>query len=254
MPPKKRKAAAAAATPSPPPAKSQKTSKIQMKRELNSSPPPDPKKQNLDIQLDEQFRAASCKYLTLLRLFTIDSAQLVLFMSTIMAPSTTPVLIKATLLRRRITTRLVSPHFSPQITLTEQFYFIQLIKAQNGGSHYCHTRWGRVGESGKSNTNTYGSLEEAMDDFKNRFKEKTGLKWEDRLDEPKDKKYTYLQKNYDVREDAEVNEEEKPTVESKLPLQSQELIRFIFNDDHFQATMQSIGYVSYPVLSFSCCA
>jgi poly [ADP-ribose] polymerase 2/3/4 len=83
-----------------------------------------------------------------------------------------------------------------------------------------------------------------MVDFKKRFKEKTGLKWEDRLSEPKDKKYTYLQKNYDVQEEPELKGEDKPTVESKLPPQSQELIRFIFNDDHFQATMQSIGYVS----------
>jgi hypothetical protein len=71
-----------------------------------------------------------------------------------------------------------------------------------------------------------------MADFGTKFKDKTGL-------------YTYLEKSYDVQEEPEVKvEDNKPVVESKLPPQSQELLKFIFNDDHFQTTMRQMGYVS----------
>jgi poly [ADP-ribose] polymerase 2/3/4 len=129
-------------------------------------------------------------------------------------------------------------------SLIKQFYLIQLIKAPKGTSYFCHTRWGRVGETGKSNTNMHGSLEDAMTDFGKKFKEKTGLKWEDRGDTPKEKKYKYLAKTYDVQEEPEVEvQDNKPVIESKLPPQSQELMKFIFNDDHFQTTMKQMGFV-----------
>lgn len=76
------------------------------------------------------------------------------------------------------------------------------------------------------------SLEDAKKDFEKKFKEKTGLEWSDRMDKPKDKKYTYIEKSYeddDVDEEAGDNEEDsKASVKSELDLPTQRLMELIF--------------------------
>ena len=94
------------------------------------------------------------------------------------------------------------------------------------------------------------TLDDAIKDFDKKFKDKSGQKWEDRGEPAKKGKYTFLEKNYEDDEDdqAEGNghvkkeEEDEPKVESKLPIQTQRLMELIFNQNHFNAVLEQIGY------------
>lgn len=99
------------------------------------------------------------------------------------------------------------------------------------------------------------SLEAALKEFEKKFKDKTGLKWEDRGEDSKGgKKYTYLEKNYDDEEEEDQPEvKQEDSVESKLPLQTQRLIELIFNENHFNAALEDIGYVSIVSLLLNPC-
>lgn len=96
-------------------------------------------------------------------------------------------------------------------------------------------------------------LEMALKDFDKKFKDKSGHKWEDRAEPPKKGKYTFLEMSYedddDGKDEANVKKEEdrdddekKPIVESKLPRQTQRLMELIFNQNHFNAVLEQIGY------------
>lgn len=96
------------------------------------------------------------------------------------------------------------------------------------------------------------SLDDALKDFNKKFKDKSGHKWDDRAEPAKKGKYTFLERNYEDDEDDEnaaaqvKNEDEdedgKPIVESKLPKQTQRLMELIFNQNHFNAVLEQIGY------------
>ncbi|KAK5696206.1 hypothetical protein LTR97_008626 [Elasticomyces elasticus] len=130
-----------------------------------------------------------------------------------------------------------------------KFYRLQLLE---GGKHdHVHTRWGRVGEFGQVKTMDFEDFDDAMKEFKKKFKDKSGLAWEDRANDPKKGKYTFIEKNYDDddEEDAkgdvkkeEEDEESKPQIESKLPKQTQRLMELIFNENHFNSVLENIGY------------
>lgn len=114
-----------------------------------------------------------------------------------------------------------------------------------------HTRWGRVGEFGQVKTMGPFDLDKAIQEYNKKFKDKSGNKWEDRSQPAKKGKYTFLERNYeDDEDDAEeqVKKEEDddddaaPKVTSKLPLQTQRLIELIFNQNHFNAVLENIGY------------
>ena len=64
----------------------------------------------------------------------------------------------------------------------------QLLRNPNGADFKTWTRWGRVGERGQSKVLGSGSLSDAMDSFEGKFKDKSGLKWEDRGKDPKNGK------------------------------------------------------------------
>ena len=124
-----------------------------------------------------------------------------------------------------------------------------LQKGKN--EYYAHTRWGRVGEFGQVKTMGPSSLDDAIKEFNKKFKDKSGHKWEDRSEPAKKGKYTFLEKNYEDNEDDQNDgdgqvkkeeEEEKPKVESKLPIQTQRLMELIFNQNHFNAVLEQIGY------------
>ncbi|KAK5940734.1 hypothetical protein PMZ80_007151 [Knufia obscura] len=128
-----------------------------------------------------------------------------------------------------------------------KFYALQALADEKKKSRfYSHTRWGRVGEEGQIKTMEESSLEDAKKDFEKKFKEKTGLEWSDRMDKPKDKKYTYIEKSYeddDVDEEAGDDEEDsKASVKSELDLPTQRLMELIFNENHFNAVLEEIGY------------
>ncbi|KAL8828885.1 MAG: hypothetical protein Q9191_002337 [Dirinaria sp. TL-2023a] len=122
-------------------------------------------------------------------------------------------------------------------------------KDGQGKEYYCHTRWGRVGEFGQSKTMGPTSLDAAYKEFLKKFKDKSGHKWEDRGEPAKKGKYTFLERSYeddDEQDNSGVKKEEdddgSPPIESKLPRQVQRLVELIFNQNHFNATLESIGY------------
>lgn len=93
----------------------------------------------------------------------------------------------------------------------------------------------------------------AMKEFQKKFKDKSGHKWEDRDQEPKKGKYTYIQKNYDDDDDNDGDaggavkkeghdEEYADVAPSKLPMATQRLMELIFNQNHFNSVLESIGY------------
>ena len=92
------------------------------------------------------------------------------------------------------------------------------------------------------------SLEDALKEFDKKFKSKTGHSWSDRANakEPKKGKYTFIERNYedDEEEAAEKSEgtDAKNEEDSKLPIQTQRLMELIFNQNHFNAVLEQIGY------------
>jgi poly [ADP-ribose] polymerase 2/3/4 len=118
-----------------------------------------------------------------------------------------------------------------------KFYFLQLLKCDNCGDFFVHTRWGRVGEYGQFKTTGPTNEDDAMTEFEKKFQSKTGLSWDDRNEEALGgKKYTYLEKAYDDDdEDQKNSKKDKNAVKSKLPLQTQRLIELIFNENHFNS-------------------
>ncbi|KAI9038281.1 putative poly(ADP)-ribose polymerase PARP [Aspergillus affinis] len=133
---------------------------------------------------------------------------------------------------------------------SNKFYRIQILVDKSGKDFKTWTRWGRVGEHGQSALLGDGLIETAEAEFKKKFKDKSGLAWDNRLDDPKKGKYTFIERNYEEDSDSEdeedqkkvVTEEKKPEPESTLSAPVQELISFIFNPDHFQSVMASMSY------------
>lgn len=140
----------------------------------------------------------------------------------------------------------------------EQFYRLQLIEQEAGkgkkkSKEYCtHTRWGRVGEYGQVKTINAEDLNAALKEFQKKFKDKSGHTWDDRNEEPKKGKYTFIERSYeddddtaaDVKkeEDGDDDAEQKDDVQSELPIQVQRLMELIFNQNHFNSVLESIGY------------
>jgi poly [ADP-ribose] polymerase len=129
-----------------------------------------------------------------------------------------------------------------------KFYTIQLL--ENGDDYKVWTRWGRVAEKGQSALLGDGTLENALKEFKKKFKDKSGLSWDNRLDAPKPKKYVFLERNYEPDDSQKEAEEDKPKVEeadfeeveSKLSLPVQNLMKLIFNKAFMNEAMQSLDY------------
>lgn len=59
-----------------------------------------------------------------------------------------------------------------------KFYVIQLLETPGGFA--CWNRWGRVGEKGQNKLRKFTSLEDARNDFEQKFQEKTKNKWAER--------------------------------------------------------------------------
>ncbi|KAJ2986872.1 hypothetical protein NUW58_g4176 [Xylaria curta] len=120
------------------------------------------------------------------------------------------------------------------------------------GDYRTWTRWGRVGEYGQSKTVGNGCLEDALKQFNDKFKSKSGLSWDNRGDQPRPNKYAFIEKSYepdseDENDDAdqaktEVKEEEEP--ESKLSKPIQDLMKLIFNQEYFTNAMSDLNYDS----------
>ncbi|KAJ5817241.1 hypothetical protein N7447_009474 [Penicillium robsamsonii] len=131
-----------------------------------------------------------------------------------------------------------------------KFYRVQLLVGANS-KYFTWTRWGRVGEHGQSACLGNGDLANAMQQYEKKFKDKSGLKWEKRLDTPKHGKYTFLERNYEeddedeepVKNEKTIKEEEdEPMAESALSKGLQNLMSFIFNRQNVLDTLAAMSY------------
>lgn len=106
-----------------------------------------------------------------------------------------------------------------------------LVDDKKKNNFYAHARWGRVGEDGQVKTVQASSLDDAKKEFEKKFKDKSGLAWEDRNEKAKDKKYTYIEKAYEAddgeKDDDDDKDDSKP-VKSELDLPTQRLMELIF--------------------------
>ncbi|KAK1974714.1 poly polymerase catalytic domain-containing protein [Colletotrichum cereale] len=139
-----------------------------------------------------------------------------------------------------------------------KFYRIQLV--QDGTTYKTWTRWGRVGEWGQCAVLGNGSLNDALNNFDKKFKDKSGLAWANRGDDPKPKKYAFIERSYepdsdndgddddedgagpaDKIKDEESDEEPEP-VQCTLAKPVEELMNLIFNQKYFRDAMTSMNY------------
>lgn len=133
-----------------------------------------------------------------------------------------------------------------------KFYRAQLLISSSG--YRTWTRWGRVGEKGQSKMLGDGSLENALKEFKKKFKEKHGNTWEDRDGPQKPNKYTLIEINYEDSDDENKKAStpstaldaspEKPKLHVKCTLEPpvQRLMELIFNLQVFSNTMAALNY------------
>jgi poly [ADP-ribose] polymerase len=98
-----------------------------------------------------------------------------------------------------------------------------------------------------------GGLENAIIEFEKKFKAKSGLKWDDRAEEPKAGKYAYVERSYNPDSDEEddvdagADGDEKDDIkrevaECTLEPPVQDLMKLIFNQSYFDATMSDLNY------------
>ncbi|KAF6828954.1 hypothetical protein CPLU01_08184 [Colletotrichum plurivorum] len=130
-----------------------------------------------------------------------------------------------------------------------KFYRVQLI--QNGSTYLTWTRWGRVGESGTHAVLGGGSLDDALRQFDKKFRDKSGLAWANRGDDPKPKKYAFIERSYDqdsdddaddaIKNEDDEEEEQKPAM-CTLDKPVEELMGLIFNMGYFAQAMSSMNY------------
>ncbi|CAK7203836.1 hypothetical protein SEUCBS139899_006585 [Sporothrix eucalyptigena] len=132
-----------------------------------------------------------------------------------------------------------------------KFYRIQVLKT-NAGKYSTWTRWGRVGERGQSAMLGGGSLDDAIKQFEKKFRDKSGLPWDRRGDDPRPGKYAYVERNYNEDEDEDDQEEDEEKAKEEeddyVPLVCtlappvQSLMELIFNRQFFAATMSDLNY------------
>jgi poly [ADP-ribose] polymerase 2/3/4 len=90
----------------------------------------------------------------------------------------------------------------------------------------------RVGETGQVKTVDFADLDGAKTEYGKRFKSKTGLAWENRTDEPKANKYTFIERAYeddaDDGDDAAASNGDAKQPQSQLDMATQRLMELIF--------------------------
>lgn len=138
---------------------------------------------------------------------------------------------------------------------SNKFYRIQLLKDKTQGIYKTWTRWGRVGEVGQSAMLGKGELDEAMRLFQKKFKDKSGLKWENRFDPPLNSRYAFIERSYEEADEKPKQKEESETLNGKnddaddhetpkssLPQPVQDLVKFIFNPNTFSRALSDMAY------------
>lgn len=132
----------------------------------------------------------------------------------------------------------------------------QLLHEPKSNDFKTWTRWGRVGESGQNAILGNGTLADAIKNFEKKFRDKSGLAWDKRNDDPKPGKYAFIERSYnpDSDDEADADDKNKEDVkkeeaeddytppESKLEEPVKELMELIFNQQYFQAAMAALNY------------
>lgn len=111
-----------------------------------------------------------------------------------------------------------------------KFYIMQILDKGNGS--YCHfTRYGRIGESGKTIYKELSDLSNAIASYEKQFKTKTGNKWENREDFVfKKGKYFLTEISYEgdiKKDDLEKLDKQIEIKNSILDERTQELMKLI---------------------------
>lgn len=116
-----------------------------------------------------------------------------------------------------------------------------------------------MGDAGQSKQLGDGSFEDALKQFESKFKDKSGLKWDQRNDPPKSKKYTFIERDYNVSSSDEAeNDDDLPgagsrrgskqsntstkSIECTLQKPVQRLMEMIFNKQYFEQTLTELHY------------
>ncbi|KAF5701057.1 poly polymerase [Fusarium mundagurra] len=137
-----------------------------------------------------------------------------------------------------------------------RFYNIQVLKDPISSDFKTWTRWGRVGEKGQNATLGNGTAADAIKQFENKFKDKSGLVWNDRTDGPKPNKYVFIERRYSPHSDYEgemsgnepnkkvagEQEDEGSPPECTLEKPIKKLMEFIFDQQCFSKTISALKY------------
>ncbi|UNI18506.1 NAD(+) ADP-ribosyltransferase [Purpureocillium takamizusanense] len=135
-----------------------------------------------------------------------------------------------------------------------KFYRLQILRDTTSGSFKTWTRWGRVGEAGQNAILGNGTFPDALKNFEKKFKDKSGLPWDRRGEDPKPGKYAFVERSYNDDDDeddedmddaevkAEDGDEQASTPDCTLPKPVQDLMEIIFNQKYFMDTMASLNY------------
>ncbi|KAK3649312.1 hypothetical protein LTR22_012913 [Elasticomyces elasticus] len=127
-----------------------------------------------------------------------------------------------------------------------KFYRLQLL-VNATGQYQTWTRWGRVGDRGQSKVLGNGNLASAMSEYEKKFKDKAGLKWEDRGLPPKSGKYVFLERSYEAEEKPRAKADStrgrsKSPPKCTLDPPVRSLMELIFNEEYFSAVMKDLNY------------
>ena len=117
-----------------------------------------------------------------------------------------------------------------------KFYIMQIIK--NGSQHIVYIRYGRIGESGRTDYKTHPSESSAISFFEKQFRSKTGNAWLDRDDFVK-KAGKYFMAEIecaDVSEEEESDEESEKS-DNKLDDRVIDFLKLISNTTYMKNTL-----------------
>ncbi|KAJ3052158.1 hypothetical protein HK097_006804 [Rhizophlyctis rosea] len=140
-----------------------------------------------------------------------------------------------------------------------KYYYIQLLETkpevQQHITYAVWTHWGRVGENGQNGLFDNLDLEGALAKFEEKFKAKTALTWSQRHQDPRNNKYTFIERDYE-ESDEPTPSKTSPSKTKKEPFTSaetetctlspeiQSLLSLIFSKTVMQNTLASLKYDS----------